>query len=47
MQDYIDTNQIAGSVTLIARHGKMVHFEAQGWRYKEEKAPMERTRSFR
>ncbi len=37
IKDYIDTNQIAGAVTLVARKGKIVHFEAQGWRYKEEK----------
>jgi len=42
IQDYIDTNQISGAVTLIARKGKIVHFEAQGWRYKEENAPMEK-----
>lgn len=42
IQDYIDTNQIAGAVTLVARKGKVVHFEAQGWRYKEENAPMEK-----
>jgi len=40
IQDYIDTNQISGAVTLVARHGKVVHFEAQGWRYKEENQPM-------
>jgi len=40
IQDYIDTNQIAGAVTLIARKGKVVHLEAQGWRYKEENQPM-------
>jgi len=40
IQDYIDTDQIAGAVTLVARRGKIVHFEAQGWRYKEEKLPM-------
>ncbi|HWZ32509.1 MAG TPA: serine hydrolase domain-containing protein [Bryobacteraceae bacterium] len=40
IQDYIDTNQIAGAVTLVARKGKVVHFEAQGWRYKEENLPM-------
>ena len=40
IQDYIDTNQIAGAVTLVARKGKVVHFEAQGWRYKEENQPM-------
>jgi CubicO group peptidase (beta-lactamase class C family) len=46
IQDYIDTNQIAGAVTLVARHGKVVHFEAQGWRYKEEKLPMEKDAIF-
>jgi CubicO group peptidase (beta-lactamase class C family) len=40
IQDYIDTNQIAGAVTLIARKGKVVHHEAQGWRHKEESQPM-------
>jgi CubicO group peptidase (beta-lactamase class C family) len=40
IQDYIDTNQIAGAVTLIARKGKVVHLEAQGWRSKEENQPM-------
>jgi len=40
MQEYIDTSQIAGSVTLIARKGKVVYYDAQGWRYKEENAPM-------
>lgn len=42
IQDYIDSNQIAGAVTLVARKGKVVHFEAQGWRYKEENSPMEK-----
>jgi CubicO group peptidase (beta-lactamase class C family) len=46
MKDYIDTNQIAGSVTLIARKGKVVHFEAQGMRYKEENLPMEKDTIF-
>jgi CubicO group peptidase (beta-lactamase class C family) len=40
MQEYIDTSQIAGSVTLIARKGEVVYYDAQGWRYKEENAPM-------
>ena len=35
MQRYIDSNQLAGTVTLIARHGKVVHVSAQGWRHKE------------
>jgi CubicO group peptidase (beta-lactamase class C family) len=46
IKDYIDTNQIAGAVTLVARKGKVVHFEAQGWRYKEENQPMEKDAIF-
>jgi CubicO group peptidase (beta-lactamase class C family) len=46
IQDYIDTNQIAGAVTLIGRKGKVVHYEAQGWRYKEENLPMMRDTIF-
>lgn len=42
IQDYIDKNEISGAVTLVARKGKIVHYEAQGWRYKEENAPMEK-----
>ena len=34
MQRYIDDDRVAGTVTLIARHGKVVHLEAQGWRDK-------------
>ena len=40
VQEYIDNGQIAGAVTLVARKGKVVHFEAQGWRDKENNAPM-------
>src|SRR5881628_2481597 len=46
IKDYVDTNQIAGAVTLVARKGKIVHFEAQGWRYKEEHQPMEKDAIF-
>ena len=46
MQEYIDTNQIAGSVTLIARKGKIVHYEAQGWRDKEAQQTMQRDSIF-
>ena len=35
MQRYIDDDLLAGTVALIARHGKIVHLEAQGWRDKE------------
>ena len=46
IQGYMDRNEIAGAVTLGARHGKVAHFEAQGYRYKEEKAPMEKDTIF-
>src|SRR5580765_4576074 len=46
IKDYIDANQIAGAVTLVARKGKIVHFEAQGSRYKEENQPMEKDAIF-
>jgi CubicO group peptidase (beta-lactamase class C family) len=46
IKDYVDTNQIAGAVTLVARRGKVVHFEAQGWRYKEENQPMQKDSLF-
>jgi CubicO group peptidase (beta-lactamase class C family) len=46
VQQYIDANQIAGAVTLVARKGKVVHFESQGWRYKEEQAPMDKDAIF-
>ena len=46
MQKYIDSKQLAGTVTLIARKGKVVHFEAQGYRHVEEKLPMEKDTVF-
>jgi CubicO group peptidase (beta-lactamase class C family) len=41
IEDYIDSNRIAGAVTLVARRGKVVHFDARGWRHKEENQPMQ------
>ena len=46
IQEYIDTDQIAGAVTLVARKGKVVHFEAQGWRDKGNDVPMTRDTIF-
>lgn len=40
MQRYIEADRLAGTVTLIARHGKVVHLEAQGWRHKEANQAM-------
>src|SRR3954468_9595324 len=42
MQEYIDKGQVAGVVTLIARQGKVVHYEAQGYRNRENKLPMQK-----
>ncbi len=41
MQRYIDGNQLAGTVSLIAREGKVIHFESQGWMDKEAARSME------
>src|SRR5689334_2270496 len=46
IQGYMDRNEIAGAVTLVARHGKVVHFDAQGYRYKEQRAEMRRDTIF-
>jgi len=40
MQRYIDDELLAGTVTLVARKGKIVHFEALGHRHREADAPM-------
>ena len=47
MQGYIDRQEVAGTVTLIARRGKVVHYEAQGWRDVENDEPMTRDVIFR
>ena len=46
IQGFMDREEIAGAVTLVARHGKVVHFEAQGYRSKEDKALMEKDTIF-
>jgi CubicO group peptidase (beta-lactamase class C family) len=46
IQGYMDRNEIAGAVTLVARHGKIVHFDAQGSRYKETNAAMQKDTIF-
>jgi hypothetical protein len=34
MQRYIDSNQLAGTVSVISRKGKVIHFESQGFKSK-------------
>ena len=47
IQGYIDRGQVAGTVTLIARRGKVVHFEVAGMRDVENGEPMSKDTIFR
>ncbi|MPY91268.1 MAG: serine hydrolase [Luteitalea sp.] len=47
MKRYVDERRIGGVVTLIARDGKVIHFDAFGYRDVEAKAPMEKDTIFR
>ena len=40
MQRYIDKDLLAGTVTLVARNGKVIHLDTQGWKNKEDNTPM-------
>jgi CubicO group peptidase (beta-lactamase class C family) len=46
MQEYIDKKLVAGTVTLVARKGKVVHYSALGQSWIEEKRPMEKDNIF-
>lgn len=35
LQRYIDADLLAGTVSLVARNGKVIHLESQGWKNKE------------
>lgn len=47
MQRAIDAREIAGAVTLIARHGKIVYFESHGQLDREKTLPMPKDAIFR
>lgn len=47
MQGYVDRQEVAGVVTLVARRGKVVHFETFGHRHLEADAPMTHDTIFR
>ena len=47
MKEYVDANQTAGTVTIIARHGKVASFEAVGYQDLESKKPMRKDSMFR
>ena len=47
MRKLIDEKKIPGTVTLVAKKGKIVHFETNGMRDIEKKLPMEKDTIFR
>ena len=47
VQRYIGAKEIAGAVTVVARRGKVAHFEAQGMTDLESKTPMRKDGIFR
>ena len=47
LQDYVDAENLPGFLTVIARHGKIVHFETVGMRDIENKKPIEPDTIFR
>lgn len=47
LDQLVESNQIAGSVTLIARHGKVAYLRENGFQYKEGEVPMSEDTIFR
>jgi CubicO group peptidase (beta-lactamase class C family) len=47
MRALVDDRQLAGVTTLVARHGKVVHFDAYGVKNLETKAPLTKDTIFR
>ena len=47
MKRHVDDHNISGSVTLVARHGKIAHLEAHGMRDVESREPMKTDTIFR
>jgi len=47
MQQYIDSGQISGGITVVSRRGRIAHFEAQGLMDIESKEPMRKDAIFR
>ena len=47
IQPHIDRGEISGAVTLVARRGRIVYFEAHGLKDIESKRPMEKDAIFR
>jgi CubicO group peptidase (beta-lactamase class C family) len=47
LQRYIDAGKVAGTLTLVARHGQIAYFEPQGHLEMEQQRPMQRDTIFR
>src|SRR5262245_56646005 len=47
VQQYIDSNQISGGITVVSRRGRVAHFEAQGLMDIESRTPMQKDAIFR
>ena len=47
MQSHVDQGSVAGVVTLVHRHGEMVHSDVLGWQDEEARIPMRRDTLFR
>lgn len=47
MQEAVDSGKVAGVVTMVLRHGKVVQHKAYGWADVERKAPMREDALFR
>jgi CubicO group peptidase (beta-lactamase class C family) len=47
MKEYVDANQTAGMVTILAHRGKVASFEATGYQDLESKKPMRKNSMFR
>ena len=47
MQEYVDGHTTAGIVTILARHGRIVSFEAVGYADQEGRKPMRKDSMFR
>ncbi len=47
IKEFVDARQIPGALTVVARHGKIVHFNVQGWADAEKKKPLKADTIFR
>lgn len=47
MHSYVDDGTTGGVVTLIARHGKIAHFDAYGWADRADQTPMRKDTNVR